>query len=291
MIRPALFLGLGAMALAAPALADDPRLASRLYNASEVVRIDGRPGVQAAIAFDEDEHIENVAIGDSTKWQVTPNKRANTLFVKPLAAAGRTNMTVMTDRRRYVFDLVASPNARPLYVLQFTYPEEKKPAPQQAVAPALNAEEQASLEQPPADPADLNFAWRVKGKPALLPARIYDDGQSTYISWPAGALTPAILVANEKGAEGPVNYAVRGHVIVVEGVPGTIILRYGKDSAVLENQGAPRKPAAQPASLATNVRMQPAAFQPFAGRPMAEEPAIELSLPAQTAPAAASGNQ
>lgn len=267
MIRPVLLLGLGAMALAAPALADDPRpddprpvdprLASRQYNANEVVRIDGRPGVQAAIAFDEDEHIENVAIGDSTKWQVTPNKRANVLFVKPLAAAGRTNMTVMTDRHRYVFDLVASPGARPLYVLQFTYPEEKKPVPRQALAgsgaPALTDQERASLEQPPVDPADLNFAWRVKGKPALLPARIYDDGQSTYITWPAGALTPAILIANEKGAEGPVNYAVRGDVIVVEGVPGAIILRHGKDSAVLENRGAPRRPAPTPATLAANT--------------------------------------
>ena len=53
------------------------------------VRIEGRPNVQATIDFGEDEHIENVAIGDSSAWQVTPNKRANLLFVKPLRQARR----------------------------------------------------------------------------------------------------------------------------------------------------------------------------------------------------------
>ena len=94
-----------------------------------MVRIDGRAGVQATIVFAEDEHIENVAIGDSNSWQVTPNKRANLLFVKPLAARARTNMTVVTDRHRYFFDLVAAPAGNALYVLRFTYPDEPKPAP------------------------------------------------------------------------------------------------------------------------------------------------------------------
>ena len=121
---PAALLALG-LSFAAPAQAGDARLATRLFHPDEVVRIDGRLGVQATIAFAEDEHIENVAIGDSTTWQVTPNKRANLLFVKPLAAKARTNMTVVTDRRTYFFDLVAAAQGLPVYVLRFTYPEEK----------------------------------------------------------------------------------------------------------------------------------------------------------------------
>ena len=54
---------------------------------------------------------------------------------------------------------------------------------------------------------------------------------------------PAILVRDEKGAEGPVNYAVRGDVIVVEGVPTTILLRSGKSSAQLDFRGPSTKPA------------------------------------------------
>ena len=111
-----------------PAAARDARLVTHRYNADEVVRIDGRAGVQATIAFADDEHIENVAIGDSNSWQVTPNKRANLLFVKPLAGRARTNITVVTDRNRYFFDLVAAPGGNALYVLRFTYPDAPKGA-------------------------------------------------------------------------------------------------------------------------------------------------------------------
>ena len=108
-----------ALSSAMPSLADD-RLVHHAYNENEVVRIEGRAGVQATIAFGQGESIENVAVGDSQSWQITPNKRADLLFVKPLEGTARTNMTVVTNRHTYFFDLVASPRARPLYMLRFT---------------------------------------------------------------------------------------------------------------------------------------------------------------------------
>jgi type IV secretion system protein VirB9 len=233
------------LAVAAPASAGDARIVQRLYNPDAVVRVDGRLNVQASIAFEDDEHIENVAIGDSASWQVTPNKRANLLFVKPLNPRARTNMTVVTDKRTYFFDLVTSATANPLYVLRFTYPAEpKKALPQQTAAQGMSPDEAAALtSEKPLDPANLNFAWKTTGKPNLLPSRIYDDGNSTFVTWNAGRPVPAILIKNEKGDEGPVNYAVRGDVIVIEGVPGQILLRSGKDAALLEYQGTPRQPA------------------------------------------------
>jgi type IV secretion system protein VirB9 len=100
---------------------EDPRFVSHEYKANEVVKLHGRLGVQATITFDEGEQIENVAVGDSQKWQVAPNKRANLLFVKPLDAAAVTNMTVVTNKRTYLFDLVASVREQPVYMFQFTY--------------------------------------------------------------------------------------------------------------------------------------------------------------------------
>lgn len=234
---------------AAPAHADDSRLAERVYSDSEVVRIDGKLGVQATITFRDNEHIENVAVGNSSAWQITPNKRANVLFVKPLAARAQTNMTVITDRHRYYFDLVASPSNKPVYVLSFTYPDDEKRAEgegQSAPAPLTEAEQLAlggASALPPVDPAELNFAWERKGAGKLMPSRIYDDGNATYLSWSAGTALPAILVRNARGEEGPVNFAVRGDVIVIDDVPDVIVLRSGKASAMLENRAAPRAPA------------------------------------------------
>ena len=249
---PALALGL----LVAPAAAEDPRLVKLDYDPDRVVRIDGKAGVQATIAFSDDEIIENVAIGDSQKWQVTPNKRATLLFVKPLAAAAVTNMTVVTTKRTYLFDLVASPRANPLYVLRFSYPEEEARAALELAQGANEAEMQAAnAPEQIVDPADLNFAWVGSGASQLLPTRSYDDGQMTYLSWPQGKAVPAILVTDFEGTEGPVNFTVRGDTIVVDGVPREIVLRSGKDVATLVNTG-PERPQAVirgDAALAANM--------------------------------------
>ena len=268
MIRRTLSL-MAALLVATPIFAHDARLVTHRYDAEEVVRIAGQLGVQASIAFNEDEHIENVAIGDSASWQITPNKRANLLFVKPLEARARTNMTVVTDRHTYFFDLIAGPSATPLYVLRFSYPDEPKKEPTQQLAGtggATTEELQALRMAPveaPVDPATLNFAWQARGKSALLPSRVYDDGDSVYLAWPPKASMPAIQVRNDKGVEGPVNFAVRGDVIVMEGVPRVIILRSGNASAELRNTGPERK-VAEPAKLAvaTPAAEPPAALAP-----------------------------
>jgi len=244
----AVSLACASLAAGMPAHADS-RLVSHEYDKDEVVRIDGRLGVQATIGFGDDEHIENVAVGDSRKWQITPNKRANLLFVKPLEAGARTNMTVVTDRHTYFFDLVASARADPVYMFRFTYKDEDKaePKPSNAEAPVLNEEEMAAMNgdpvSSPADPAMLNFAWGRKGDTSLFPSRVYDDGNATYLTWNEKQSIPAILITNEKGEEGPVNYAVRGNTIVIDDVPPRILLRSGKASAVLDNLRADRSTA------------------------------------------------
>ncbi len=234
-----------------PAQAQDPRLVERYYDPGVVVPLTGRTKVQATIMFADDERIENVAIGDSTAWQVTPNKRANLLFVKPLDATARTNMTVITNRRTYLFDLIASARARPIYMLSFLYPidpdaEAEALAEQQGIA---SAEELAAAANPYAvvDPALLNFRWLREGEADLLPVRTYDDGSATFLSWPPGVSLPAILVRDENGTEGPVNFVVRGDTMVIDGVPPEIILRSGENSATLTFAG-PIRPAAPPAS-------------------------------------------
>ena len=245
-----LHIALAASLLAAPAAAQDSRLVERMYDPAEVVRIDGRTKVQATVAFADDERIENVAIGDSEAWQVTPNKRANLLFIKPLSPTARTNMTVVTDRRTYLFDLVASPRAQPLYVLRFAYPPEPEQE-EPVLAGAANAAEMAAASDPYAvvDPAQLNFEWAKKGDTNLLPTRTYDDGNATFLTWPDGQPIPAILIKDHEGTEGPVNFAVRGNMIVVDGVPAEIILRSGDGLATLINEGPPRPVITSPSNV------------------------------------------
>ncbi len=222
--------------------AQDPRLVERMYDPAQVVRIEGRTNVQTTIRFGEGEMIENVAVGNSATWQITPSRSANLLFVKPLEPRAATNMTVVTNRHTYLFDLVATPgNRTPLYILTFTYPEEIDPTEEEGMAalPPANAMELAAANDDLAvlDPADLNFTWSRMGSASLFPAEVYDNGSATFLSWPAGRALPAVLLMDRNGNEGPVNYAVRGDVIVLDLVPAEIILRSGNDEARLLNQG------------------------------------------------------
>lgn len=250
LVTPAL---LCAVILATPAAAEDPRLVEKLYNPGEVVRIDSRPRVQATIIFGDNELIENVAIGDSETWQVTPNKRANLLFVKPLKDRASTNMTVVTSKNTYLFDLVSTPSGKPMYVLRFTYPptpESQKQKEMMAAGPS--ADELAAASNPAAigNPGELNFSWKTEGDRKLIPDRAYDDGESTFLTWSSGNPVPAILVQNEEGLEGPVNYTVRGETVVVDGVPRQIILRSGRKKAILTFQGTDRSSASRDSALA-----------------------------------------
>jgi type IV secretion system protein VirB9 len=168
---------------------------------------------------------------------------------------------VVTDKRTYLFDLVASPRNSALYVLQFRYPELEKAAEEARLAAAAEAEAQAAraLADPAelaaasdpyavADPALLNFDWATAGTPALLPTRAFDDGDAVFLVWPQGTAIPAILVTNAEGDEGPVNYTTRGDMVIVDGVPPQIILRSGRETATLTNTG-PMRPKARQAGL------------------------------------------
>lgn len=231
--------------LLAQALPADPRIESVTWAEARVLRLTGRAGVQAVIMLAGDEHIENVAIGDANAWQVTPNHRANMLFVKPLAAHARTNLTVVTDRHTYFLDLVAGPHERPVYALRIAVPAPPS-APAPLAAPALTAEEAAlahgAAEAAPVDPATLDTAFAVHGARELAPLRVFADGKATYLGWPKGAPLPAVLARAADGSEGPINYAMHDDMIVIAGIPATIVLRNGKASATITHPatGTPR---------------------------------------------------
>lgn len=234
------FLLAATLLLASPVagLAQNAQVMTRGYVEHEVIALTGRADYESTILFGDGERIENVAIGQSGAWQVTPNRRANLLFLKPVAAtAAKTNMTVVTDRHTYLFELNASAKVQPLYLLRFSYPE-LPPVP----PPSPAAEPEPALVSTAATlPVDrLNFAWSMGGARALHPERCFDDGKSVYLAWGAGRALPAVLSIGPDGkTEGPVNYTANGDYLVIEGFHQRLILRSGKAMASLETRRTP----------------------------------------------------
>jgi type IV secretion system protein VirB9 len=238
MIRASLIAVLAAATIPQAALAGDPRIRQTAYDPQKVTTLHGCVGFQTTVAFAPGERIENVALGDAGLWQATPNKRADLLFLKPAVRNGRTNMMVVTDRRRYAFDLMARDDAacraeRVTYELRFAYPPEPAPPPLDAAAPPPAALPPADTDVPP--PASRNTAYTYTGTAANVPTRAFDDGQATYLRWADGAAAPAIYSLGPDRTETLVNYAIKGDYVVVEGVAPAFVLRRGAAVAVLYN--------------------------------------------------------
>ena len=272
-VSVAAFVLLGCSAAASAA---DNRIRTQTYDPNEIVRILGKAGIQSTIEFADDERIENVAVGDSAAWQITPNRRASLLFVKPLSAHSRTNMTVVTDHRTYMFDLVAGDKfSTPVYALKFSYPNEKPASP--TVKPGQQTQQAAApVQQTPTMTAEkLHFDWQSKGERKLIPGRVFDDGTSVYLSWNRETPLPAILTMSDDRKEGPLSYRMSGDYIVVSPIPQNMVIRYDNRMAMLwTTRRVSPPPAAVPAPVVSqpvNVAQRMAVSQPIQTPPPAPQ--------------------
>jgi type IV secretion system protein VirB9 len=206
----------------------DPRIRSIEYDSDQVVLLTGHLGYQMMIEFAPDERIQNVAIGDGLNWQVTPNKAANLLFLKPMSLSKPTDMTVVTNLRRYSFELRSRSAAREppsaiTYVVEFIYPPDNSPVAVVATAP------------PPQPPERKNVAYTYTGSRAALPSEVFDDGRFTYFRWPESLSTPALFVVEPDGSESIANSTMRDGYQVVEQLARRFVLRNGKEVTQIIN--------------------------------------------------------
>jgi type IV secretion system protein VirB9 len=252
MIRKA-SLFLTALSCCASAWAADLRIKTLKYDPHQIVRVSGQAGFQSTIEFAPDERIENVALGNSAEWQVTPNRRASLIFLKPLVTRSRSNMTVVTDRRIYMFDLVTSARGvSPIYALRFSYPANGIRSAERAGITAEPATVPAAAPPTPIRPQEFNFAWTSKGASNLLPARVFDDGSAVYLAWRRDVPLPAIMTMSDDRKVAALNYRVDGDYLVVSPVPSNIVLRYANKQASIWPSGPTRavrgaRPVAPPA--------------------------------------------
>lgn len=192
----------------------DPQVQTVAYSPDRVVRLDTAPGYVLAVEFSPDERIETVAIGSNAGWQVTPNRRANHLFIKQDAGALDTNLTVITDARRYLFTLMPGygAGAQTPYSIRFSYP-------------GIDTAPEVSVEAAQA-------TYRLSGARALRPLRMSDDGQATSIIWSPELALPAVYAVDASGREMIVNGAMRDGVFVVDAVASKYVFRSGRKRAV-----------------------------------------------------------
>ena len=110
-------------------LTTDRRIKTYVYSPNEVFLLVLHYGFQSHIEFGKNETIETINLGDSFAWKITPLD--NRLFIKPMERNIRTNMTIITNKKTYQFDLVSkeleSGDEKDLvYVVRFQYPKKSR---------------------------------------------------------------------------------------------------------------------------------------------------------------------
>jgi type IV secretion system protein VirB9 len=221
------------LALSLPAAAEvvpgacgrDPHIACAVYDPDETYQIAYRPGEATVLVFEKGEKIDGGGMGDGKAWSAGP--AGNGFFFKPKAAQAATNLILLTNRRRYVLQLVpVTKREKAVWSLTFDYPDARAKA--SAAAAVRSAEARALLAPTVTTPGTGNFDYDMHGDTTLAPTALWDDGRFTYFEFRTSRDLPQIYRVFEDGSEALVNPDdVRGPVLVVHDTAHRFNLRVG----------------------------------------------------------------
>lgn len=200
----------------------DIRIRTAVYDPDQVFVVETDLRFATTIRFAEGERFTAVIAGDTESFEINPlADLGNVIAIKPHVAGAVTNLTVLTNRRSYAFELregtIKGRTGR-FYEVRFRYPEDerKKAARSASFAKAFQAPK--------------NYAYAVSGKADFEPASVYDDGRFTYFRFAEGTRQPAIFKAGKDGRERTVNWTQLGDVVRVLGVSDFWTLRIDEEA-------------------------------------------------------------
>ena len=203
----------------------DNRVKTFTYSENQVYKLVAYYGYQTDVQLGSDEELKTISAGDSAGFQITPADGGHHIFIKPMARGARTNLSVITSKRIYVFDLSARSVVDTdsiTYFVRFQYPQAGWRG--------------ANRAHPGKSPAELHFDYAISGTKALQPVRVFDDGQFTFFQFDEERDLPAIFVVGGDGKESLINYRMEDGYVVVERIGDFYTLRSGKQTATVINQ-------------------------------------------------------
>lgn len=224
----------------------DSRIQYVEYDEDNVVKIRAKIGYTVTVQLDKGESAEQgvVVTGDNQAWAM--ETKGNNLIFKPAAEKGlNTNLTVITNKRTYVFDLglagcsynkkgkkVCTP---PTYLLRFTYPDEiakEKLLAARRQARALQFRIKYGLN---GNQTPLNYVYYGKGDKAIAPTAMWDDNRFTYIQYADNRDLPAVYKTMPDGSEMLVNTHLEDDTLVIHETAEHFVLRLGKSVLGVRN--------------------------------------------------------
>src|SRR5574343_185382 len=190
------------------ALGNESRIKIINYMPNSVIKFVGHYGYGSIIEFGPDEEITTVIMGNQTAWQLSP--KGNRIFIKPIDEDASTNMTVITNKRTYFFEVHADKaedvtDRKLSFIIKFVYPENQNNN--------NNIAHSNNFILPDLKKPELyNFNYTIAGlSKNIEPILIFDDGEFTYFKFPSlNTELPAIFLVDRENNEALINYRVYG---------------------------------------------------------------------------------
>lgn len=230
-------------------IAGDQRIRTFNYQPNTVYEYVGYLKIASRIDFDGAEEIQSITMGDQTGWQI--NQVGSTLFLKPIELDATTNMTIITSKRTYYFELYSKEAASidepgMAFTTYFNYsdnPEDDSDAgfmEFEESDPDVKAAN-SYVPDPVKDSPLLNFSYSMSGSKQVAPLEVFDDGEFTYFKFKdINADYPAIFQVLPDGNEALINFRVsKEGYVVVEMVTSQFTLRFGDQMVCIFNEKQP----------------------------------------------------
>lgn len=250
LIAPAFFV----KAYADKPIATDSRILTLVYSENEVFKIFTEYGYQSNVEFSEGEKILTLSVGDPVGFKITPAE--NRLFIKALQNNRHTNMTVITDKHTYQFEIssILESEEDIVYVVRFFYPEDNFDSIEltniSAVDERINRSSvgrtpppNLGVSRPPfrgVAPRELikenyNYSYSLTGPDSISPVKIFDNGRSTFFKFSAAGAVPSFYGVAPDGTEFPLQTRREGEFIIADTVLSRIALHQGPEVVCVFN--------------------------------------------------------
>jgi len=231
----------GVQAADAPVpVATDSRIKTFVYSENDVFNVVTHYGYQSNVEFGNDETVDAISLGDPVPFKIVTSGRR--LFIRALVANARTNMTVVTNKRAYQFDLLSvpapvTPNEELVYVIRFFYPGDKKNSTvQYSDGTNYESARNNALRPMSSNQNAYNYKYTFSGSNEIAPLKIFDDGQSTYFKLqPAIHGAPSIFAVDQAGKENPIPAYNNGEYWVVGSLAPRFIIRQSEHEVIVYN--------------------------------------------------------
>lgn len=213
-------------------LGHDPRFKSFQFTPNTTYKIVTIYDNPSYIEFEAGEVVAIIVNPKRTAWQLVPSE--NKLFIKPIESEADTQVTVMTNKRVYFFEMYAKePDADfdkdYSFFFKFKYPSDDE-------SKTIRTYAKSILPDVDQSPWKYNFNYTMTGEDSLYPVKIFDDGEFTYFEFPKTSRMPAIFSVDSSGFESIVNFRIVGDYLIVEEVSPKFTLRNGSDVVCVFNE-------------------------------------------------------